>query len=155
MKKAAPPDPLRKGSVTQENRDEAAKLSELWEASKADREARGVGTQASFGHAFEIGNQSAVGFFLSGATALSLKAARGFALGLQVQIDQFSPRLAAMAAEYGRLAVTPHPGASGKVHAVRDAAPSREPMKPSDFPKRALPAKGAKKPTPSRKAPRK
>jgi hypothetical protein len=75
------------------------------------RKANGVATQAAFGEAYDIGNQAAVGFFLNGQTALSLKAARGFALGLGVQIDAFSPRLAEMAAEYGRLAKTPEASA--------------------------------------------
>jgi len=98
------PDPHRRGTVSAENKEEADRLRKLWERSEAERTARGVGSQAAFGHEFDIGNQSAVGFFLNGQTALSLKAARGFALGLRVTIDKFSPRLAAQAAELGRLA---------------------------------------------------
>lgn len=97
-------EPNRRGTVTAEHKDEAARLRKLWELTERDREERGVGTQAAFGHEFDIGNQSAVGFFLGGHTALSLKAARGFALGLRVTIDQFSHRLALQAAELGRLA---------------------------------------------------
>lgn len=48
-----------------------------------------------FGEQFEIGNQSAVGQFLRGEAALSLKAAKGFALGLGCPISAFSKRLAA------------------------------------------------------------
>ena len=51
-------------------------------------------SQAEFGEQFEIGNQSAVGQFLRGETALSPKAARGFATGLKCRIADFSLRLA-------------------------------------------------------------
>lgn len=54
------------------------------------------GYQADFGEKYEIGNQSAVGQFLRGDTPLSLKAARGFAKGLNCQIADFSPRLASL-----------------------------------------------------------
>lgn len=55
-------------------------------------------TQAEFAEAYGIGNQSAVSQFLRGDVPLSLKAARGFAAGLQCRIEDFSPRLAAEAA---------------------------------------------------------
>jgi hypothetical protein len=72
--------------------EEARRLKEIWE--KADAAQRG--TQADFGETHFIGNQSAVGQFLRGKTALSLKAAKGFAKGLGCRIADFSPRLAAM-----------------------------------------------------------
>lgn len=67
---------------------EAARLKELWNA------ATNRPSQAEFGETFNIGGQSAVGNFLSGASPLSLKAASGFARGLGVPIEAFSPRLA-------------------------------------------------------------
>lgn len=88
-------DDHRRGKITAEHIAEARRLRDLWNRTKAARAAAGVGTQESFGQAFDIGNQAAVGFFLNGRTALSLKAARGFARGLQCSVDEFSPRLAA------------------------------------------------------------
>lgn len=70
--------------------EEARRLREIW--GKVDASQRG--TQADFGEAHSVGNQSAVGQFLRGKTALSLKAAKGFAKGLGCQIADFSPRLA-------------------------------------------------------------
>lgn len=56
-------------------------------------------SQAEFGELYDIGSQSAVGNFLSGRSALSLRAAAGFARGLNVPIASFSPKLAAEAGE--------------------------------------------------------
>jgi hypothetical protein len=81
----------RQAKVTPETRAESKRLEEIWKAEPRP-------TQADFGEEFEIGNQSAVGQFLRGDTPLSLKAARGFAKGLGVRIEDFSPRLAAEAA---------------------------------------------------------
>lgn len=81
----------KQGKVTAENLEEAARLKELWNRAKAEGR---VTSQEAFGAAFDIGNQSAVGFFLNGRTALSLKAAVGFARGLECRVEQFSPRLA-------------------------------------------------------------
>jgi hypothetical protein len=87
----------RKAKVTDEHRREAARLTELWETRLHE-------TQAVFGEKYGIGGQSAVGQFLRGEVPLSLKAARGFAKGLQCQISDFSPRLAKEAAEIGLVA---------------------------------------------------
>ena len=73
--------------------------------------ARGYGTQDSFGAMFGIGNQAAVGHFLHGRSAISLKAAVAFAKGLDCKVADFSTRLAALLDENphaGR--VLPHPG---------------------------------------------
>jgi hypothetical protein len=85
----------RQGKVTSENREEAARLKAIWGKTYEERKLSGVHTQAAFGTTFGIGNQAAVGFFLNGTTALSKKAARGFAKGLKCSIADFSPRLAA------------------------------------------------------------
>jgi transcriptional regulator with XRE-family HTH domain len=81
----------RRAKVTPETKEESRRLAELWAT-------RPHPSQAEFGETYGIGNQSAVGQFLRGDVPLSLKAARGFALGLGVTIEQFSPRLAAEAA---------------------------------------------------------
>ena len=70
---------------------EAASLRAIWDATPNRM------SQAEFGETFNIGGQSAVGNFLKGASPLSLKAAAGFAKGLGVSIEQFSPRLAEQA----------------------------------------------------------
>lgn len=80
--------------MTEEHREEARKLKELWDARTHE-------TQALFGERYEIGNQSAVGQFLRGDVPLSLSAARGFAKGLQCQISDFSLRLAKQASDLG------------------------------------------------------
>lgn len=81
----------RRAKVTPETKEEARRLRHLWDA-------RAHPSQAEFGEKYEIGNQSAVGQFLRGETPLSLKAARGFAIGLGASIEDFSPRLAQEAA---------------------------------------------------------
>ncbi len=84
----------RRGKITPENKTEAELLLALWNNTIEERRARGLHTQSAFGAEYDIGNQAAVGFFLHGRTALSKKAARGFARGLGCSIADFSPRLA-------------------------------------------------------------
>lgn len=86
----------RKATVTNESITEAQALSAIWKE-KAKL------SQAEFGETFDIGNQSAVGQFLRGRTPLSLKAAAGFAKGLDCKIIDFSPRLADLAESYSAL----------------------------------------------------
>lgn len=86
----------KRGTVTDEHKQEAAALKAIWNRTKAARAAAGVGSQEAFGDKFDIGNQAAVGFFLNGHTALSMKAALGFARGLGCAVADFSPRLAKM-----------------------------------------------------------
>lgn len=107
---AAMGDPSdRRGKVTAENKEEAKRLSALWAKTKAERDAAGVGTQEAFGAEYDIGNQAAVGFFLTGKTALSLKGAVGFARGFRCSVADFSPRLAAQIDELAQLATNrPH-----------------------------------------------
>lgn len=81
----------RRAKVTAETQEESRRLKALWDT-------RAHPSQAVFGETYAIGNQSAVGQFLRGEVPLSLKAARGFALGLGARIEEFSPRLAAQAA---------------------------------------------------------
>lgn len=96
----------RRAKVTPETRAEAKRLRELWDT-------RSHPSQAEFGEIYGIGNQSAVGQFLRGVTPLSLKAAQGFARGLDVALEEFSPRLAKKAAEIASMA--PADGLSAEV----------------------------------------
>ncbi len=91
---------IRARRFTQENQREADALKALWQAYRDEMTRKGVPyeSQEEFGLKYDIGNQSAVGFFLNGKAALSMKAARGFARGLGCQIGDFSPRLEAEAA---------------------------------------------------------
>ena len=84
---------MRKVKVTPETLEESRRLRALWDATK-DRP-----NQTVFGEMYGVGNQSAVGQFLRGATPISLKAAIGFAKGLRCEIEDFSPRLAKIASE--------------------------------------------------------
>ena len=72
-------------------KEEASKLRKLWNDDPAQI------SQAEFAETYDIGGQSAVANFLHGRSLLSLKAALGFARGLGVELEQFSPRLAAEA----------------------------------------------------------
>lgn len=91
------PDP-RKAKITDENREESRRLKAIWDAASPRP------SQAVFAEEFDIGGQSAVNNFLNGKSALSIKAARGFARGLGCEISDFSPRLGLVAADLGTLA---------------------------------------------------
>ena len=86
------PAPNKSAKVTEETRAESRRLRAIWDATENRP------SQAVFGEMFDIGSQSAVGFFLNGQSPISLKAARGFARGLNCQIADFSQRLAKLAA---------------------------------------------------------
>ena len=88
----------KKAKVTNEHRAESALLKEIWEREKPRLKALGYGSQESFGQEFGIGNQAAVGFFLNGESAISMKAAAAFARGLGCRVSDFSPRLAELMA---------------------------------------------------------
>lgn len=99
----------KKAKVTDEHRAESARLKEIWEREKPRLKALGFGTQESFGQEFGIGNQAAVGFFLNGESAISLKAAAAFARGLGCSVSDFSPRLAALMATADQVVGWPFP----------------------------------------------
>lgn len=94
-------NPPRRVTITDENKEESRRLKVIWLKEKAVRKF----SQDAFGAEFKIGSQAAVGFFLSGQSAISMKAAKGFAAGLNCSIADFSPRLAKEAAEAGALAL--------------------------------------------------
>lgn len=79
----------KRGIVTPENKAESERLLKLWTLHRPSDK-----SQADFGEDFGIGSQSAVTNMLHGYMAISLKAAKGFAKGLGVEVKQFSPRLA-------------------------------------------------------------
>ncbi|CAN7476987.1 LexA family transcriptional regulator [Acidovorax sp. LjRoot74] len=80
-------EPSRKAIVTEAHKAEAAALKAIWDRVKPS-------SQKEFGAEFGIGGQSAVANFLSGKSALSIKAAVGFAQGLGCQVGEFSTRIA-------------------------------------------------------------
>lgn len=87
----------RKATITDEHREEARALKAIWDKQKPT-------SQKEFAKEFGIGSQAAVSGFLAGTSALSMKAAIGFATGLDCRIEEFSPRLAASAAQIAELA---------------------------------------------------
>lgn len=99
----------RHGIVTAVNEKESADLRRIWERTKDARRDAGLSSQAAFGERYDIGNQAAVGFFLNGKRALSLKAARGFARGLGCKVADFSPRLAKEVEQLTEVANAPDP----------------------------------------------
>ena len=90
----------KKAKVTDEHRAEAHALKKIWEREKPR-------SQKEFAEEFGIGGQTAVSNFLHGTSALSLKAATGFAAGLGCRIEDFSPRLAAEAAQIADVSQQP------------------------------------------------
>ena len=91
-------DSNKKAKVTDEHRQEAQALKDIWNRVNPR-------SQKEFATEFGIGGQTAVSNFLNGTSALSLKAATGFAVGLGCRIEDFSPLLAAEAAQIAE--VTP------------------------------------------------
>lgn len=67
--------------------DDARRLKELYNE-------RTTLSQTEFGARFDIGNQGAVWQYLNGRRPLNMKAAKGFASGLGVNIEDFSPAIA-------------------------------------------------------------
>lgn len=92
----------KRGTVTEENREESRKLRALWDA-RTNRM-----SQAEFGQTFDVGSQAAVGHFLNAHAAISMKAAKGFARGLGCDISAFSERLAKEASEIAEVSGTPN-----------------------------------------------
>jgi phage repressor protein C with HTH and peptisase S24 domain len=90
--------------VTPETKAEADRLRQLWETRPGEKL-----NQTVFGERFDIGNQSAVGQFINGRTPLSLKAARGFVVGLnaaghRITLEDISPRLQKIASSLAEVA---------------------------------------------------
>ena len=100
----------RRAKITDENRAESNRLLSIWNTMKPTLVARGYGSQDAFGAMFGIGSQAAVGHFLNGRSAISPKAAAGFAQGLECKVSDFSPRLAALLNESTAPSAPKHPG---------------------------------------------
>lgn len=79
--------PSRKAKITDEHREEAARLKAIYESVSPP-------SQKEFGKDNGIGSQGAVGNYLNGHSALNLEAATAFALALGCKIRDFSRRLA-------------------------------------------------------------
>lgn len=88
----------KRAKVTEVHLAEARALKEIWNRVHPR-------SQKEFAVEFGIGGQTAVSNFLNALSPLSLKAAAGFAAGLGCRIEDFSPRLAAEAAQIAE--VTP------------------------------------------------
>ncbi|CAG2126853.1 hypothetical protein LMG31506_00205 [Cupriavidus yeoncheonensis] len=77
------------------------KTLETWQVEDAERlkglyeQRKGKMSQEEFGNRFEIGSQAMVWQYLNARRPLNIRAASGFARGLGVEVDAFSPRLAA------------------------------------------------------------
>lgn len=95
----------KRSKITEEHLREAATLKALWDS-------RPHRTQAVFGEAYSLGNQSNVGHYLSGRIALNPKAATAFAKELGVNVSDFSPRVAQELSELslGQVIVAPEDG---------------------------------------------
>ncbi len=59
----------RKAKVTDEHREEAARLFDIWVREKPRLAAAGLGSQEAFGLHYDIGNQAAVTNFLNAKSA--------------------------------------------------------------------------------------
>jgi len=103
------PKPLEPWQV-----DDASRLDALFKE-------RATMSQLSFGQTYEIGNQSAVSQYLKGRRPLNIDAARKFAKGLGVLIEDFSPTLAARVAAAA--------GVSNSVEAAPDSEHVAIPLK--------------------------
>lgn len=91
-------DPKRERMLP-ELKAEAARLKAIWNS-------RPHRTQAEFGDAYGLGNQSNVGHYLNGRSRLNFTAAAAFAKELGCQIADFSPRLAAQLARISPVDIT-------------------------------------------------
>lgn len=79
-------------------KDEARRLSALWQAAKSDT--RYPLTQSQFGEKYEIGGQAAVQQLLTGKRPLNIDQAIKFADYLRCPIGRFSPRIEAILEKY-------------------------------------------------------
>lgn len=95
MDEKNPARPSKSAKVTDEHRQESARLLAIWEARKPQLQGTPLGTQEGLGASFGV-SQGSVGHFLHGRSPISLKAALGFAAALKCNVSDFSPRLAAL-----------------------------------------------------------
>lgn len=113
----------KRSKITDEHRQEAARLKALWDDGRPRR------TQAVFGEAYGLGNQANVGHYLAARSPLNPKAAAAFASELKCAVADFSPRLAAEIAQLGG-------GPAARSHSTASApreAPAENPSDPPDL----------------------
>lgn len=86
----------KRGEITAVHIAEAEALRAIWNSKegRAARAAKGFPTQDTFGPGMGIGTQGAVWQFMNARVPISIKAAVGFARGLNCEVRDFSPRLA-------------------------------------------------------------
>lgn len=113
----------KRSKITDEHRQEAARLKALWDDGRPRR------TQAVFGEAYGLGNQANVGHYLAARSPLNAKAAAAFAAELKCSVADFSPRLAAEIAQLG----VPSPDATLHRASAPHEAPSQNPSDPPDL----------------------
>jgi SOS-response transcriptional repressor LexA len=94
--------PKRKPLEEWQKRD-AERLRVLW-----DERGKTLMSQEAFGERYGIGGQSAVWQYLSGTIALNPETAERFARGLNVQVIDFSPRIAEQITQMARVAMDTH-----------------------------------------------
>lgn len=81
------PKKITRTPLTSEQLEDAQRLKSLYTSS-----GHGL-SQAEFGARYEIGSQGMVWQYLNGHTALNIRAAKAFALGLKCRVFDFSPTL--------------------------------------------------------------
>lgn len=75
--------------------EDAKRLNDLYESRKDSLKM----SQAEFGARYDIGSQGMVWQYLRGHAPLNIKAAKDFAKGLGVQVEDFSPTIARQIAQ--------------------------------------------------------
>ena len=107
----------KRSKITEENRQEAARLKALWDDGRKHR------TQAEFGEHYGLGGQANVGHYLLGRSALNAVAAMAFATELGVGVDEFSPRIAAELGKVSGAAAIPPPAPVDVPTSLREQPP--------------------------------
>lgn len=88
-------DSSRQAKVTDEHREEAQKLKELFEGYVQKQAQKGVKvTQAGFAAAAGLGSQGLLWQYLNARIPLNLRAGLQFVKGIGCRLEEFSPRLA-------------------------------------------------------------
>jgi hypothetical protein len=122
----------KQAKVTDENRVESARLLRIYLSKKEQLAAKGLGTQEALGATFGVG-QGSVAHFLHGRSAISVKAALGFAKALDCKVADFSTRLARV------IAATSEEDLDELIRARAGAAPKSKPASaPTPAPARVL-----------------
>ena len=102
-------DEKRRAKIEPIHLEEAAKLRAIYERVNSGQKKL---SQLAFGQQFDIGTQGMVWQSLNGKSALNIDAALKFARGLQCEVADFSPRLAA--------SLTSSPASPQLVHEIRE-----------------------------------